>query len=1189
MDLSSLETSLAAVVARSAEESPEDTILGFIEVDESTQKQILDALRIGCLAGTIGGMLKQYPCLTTYGLSVAAPIGMMDEAVFSGGFYNAWESAFSYKPENGFRERLANAFNRAVDGLGLPIGTITPEWAAHLKGGCYLFHSGILPHYVQPLKVALERALKRRPLPDPEDDAQCENFARLLAELVHPAQVRLRKTLLCPVGAFLARRLVRWHLTGDDSLFPAHIQGLLAEQKGKTVYAQSPYLSFNEGAGEIQLVLPAQSEKLAGPETRWTVPGLSPMRAMSARPAIPLSELETTGDSFPVTLSHLKDGFEAIDYIVRAGTSESMPFLVFEVKRNRELKVSHSGDRVGLRPGEAFLILLGPSVRVASSHMEEVCGKARVVRYEAAPADEPLLLEANGKSWQLRPAIKPGLYLSRDEACQLTFHSATEDRPITVSYGTGFNLTCFVPFETHAESVEFSTSLGAQFTKRLDLPSGVVHGNLNYFDLTAQLMTWIRSLPDAIIRVEVAVYLANRTLITHWIFWKGLDRISIYGDIRWDTPPRNLAQHPGFKSTPGGLDRESRHGGQSELVIRGLGKFETERWIVPSNRVEVTLVDDSGATQPVDARESLELVSSDRRVIQFRSGGLMPIVLRANGKRIGMISPNQPVICRYPEALIAELGKAATVFAETVLPVPGEPSWPVVSWQAPLTAKQVHTPEASPIEMTWLVRKIHTSGLEGLRVRLRRVDKGFLGTEDELSVELSIPDDEETESATVPVPGITLSLLRKKKGLDLEVKFDRQTQSGTVWSVEVDGKTDDSSPWQVLVVPEGHGRLARVRFLMVGSAPPEDSALRDLFWTNVTGDLPADSPVLRMTTAEVLRAVAETSKLLAWKYPTSVWHQNAGRLKALSSRVSAAAADSGSKGRGAWWAWAIESLSRHSREHQPVVIPELPILHGFRIAAETLSGCDVPEIPLEGVVARSFAETIRFESIVGPGCLDYVTAACQTRRVDLGLLQRFEGFNSLINQKNVPLGPLQFRDWIDDLYNSCKSRGLELDDEESPLLSPSHFVRSLTKARRRCLVLNSVSSAEEGHWLSGPISRLNLHLDEIEASINALLRTTLRGAPVDLFWKPFAETSLSSEAGDAGPLLRALMPGTLLLALALRQHAVGKIDRVTLAHHLRKIVGGESKGKVFHDQAGLLIATAPELFAFYFLLFTLTS
>ena len=64
------------------------------------------------------------------------------------------------------------------------------------------------------------------------------------------------------------------------------------------------------------------------------------------------------------------------------------------------------------------------------------------------------------------------------------------------------------------------------------------------------------------------------------------------------------------------------------------------------------------------------------------------------------------------------------------------------------------------------------------------------------------------------------------------------------------------------------------------------------------------------------------------------------------------------------------------------------------------------------------------------------------------------------------------------------------------------------------------------------------------------------------------------------------MPGNLLLALALRQHAAGKIDRATLARHLRTIVGGETKGNAFHQQAGLLIATAPELFAFYFLLFT---
>lgn len=1186
MDLDSLESSLAGLIAQSTGDASDDTILGFVEVDEGTQKQILEALRRGCLIGTIGGMLTHYPCLTTYGLSVAAPIGMMDDAVFNGGFYNAWESAFDYKPENGLREGLATAFNRAVEVLGLPVGTISPEKPAYYKGGCYLFHSGILPHFVQPLKSALEKALKRRPLPDPDDDRQCESFAHLLADFVHPTQQRLRKTLHCSVGSFLVRRLVRWHLTGNDNLFPAHIQGLLAEQKGRTLFVQSPYLSLDEVTGELLLTLPAQNDNVAGPDARWTLPGLAPARAATERPPIPLSELDLEGETFRITLSHLKQNLDEIEYVLKAGTSPATPFLIFETKRNREQRVNLAAESIGLRPGEEFLVLLSPTTQILSPHKVEHIGESRVVRFKASPSEEALVLASGGRSWCLRPAVKPGLYLARDEASQISVISATGDRRLDVAYGKGFELVCCLPPDVKARELEISTPLDAKYSQIIPLPDGSRHGGLVHIDLTDALRSWLDGLPDAIIRVQVSVRLPSRSLQLDWLFWKGLERLTIYGDIRWNSSPTNLVRHSGFRSATGGLNREQRHGGHAELEVRGLGRFETERLIVPSNAVEVFLVTEAGAAQHVDPKESLQLVGTDRRVVQFRSGGLMPIALRANGQQIGTLTPAQPTLCRYPEALILEAGKTATVLGETILPVPGEPSWRVVSWQAPLTAKQVHTPDAGQEVMTWLVRQIQAESLSGLQAKFRRIDKGFDGVDEELVTPLKLPDSDEPEPEVEAIHGISISLVAKSKGVDLEVNFDRKAQAGAVWSVEVEGKLDDSTKWQTLVVPEGHGRLARVRFLMVGAAPAAPSVLRDLFWTSTVDELPPDSPVLRMDDASLASAIRETEELLSWKYPTSVWHQNAGRLKSLCTRISAAAAGAGPAGQGAWWGWAIRSLSKHSREHQSVVIPELPILHGLRIAAQPLAGSLLPQLPSEGVVARSFAEAVRFEPVHGKASLDYVTGACQTNRVDLRFFQCFSGFNTLIRQADVPLGHFRLKEWIQQIYEDCKAKGLALDEEESPLLSSAHLVRCLTKARRRCHVLNSVSAAEEGHWLSGPISRLHQHADEVESSIHTLLNNQLQGAPVELLWKPFVETPLFSDAGDAANLLRALMPGNLLIALALRQHAAGKISSSTLAYHLRKTVGGSAAGSSLHNQTGLLIATAPELFAYYFLLFT---
>lgn len=53
-ELKALESSIAARIQDSLETSADDTILGFIEVDEEAQKQILNALRWECLLGSIG-------------------------------------------------------------------------------------------------------------------------------------------------------------------------------------------------------------------------------------------------------------------------------------------------------------------------------------------------------------------------------------------------------------------------------------------------------------------------------------------------------------------------------------------------------------------------------------------------------------------------------------------------------------------------------------------------------------------------------------------------------------------------------------------------------------------------------------------------------------------------------------------------------------------------------------------------------------------------------------------------------------------------------------------------------------------------------------------------------------------------------------------------------------------------------
>jgi hypothetical protein len=203
--------------------------------------------------------------------------------------------------------------------------------------------------------------------------------------------------------------------------------------------------------------------------------------------------------------------------------------LIFETSRNREQRASFSSDVISLRQGQDYLIVLSSKVEVASQHTVEEIGEIRILRYAAKPGNGVPVLRVGQRSWSLKPAIKAGLYLARDEARLLHVHSQTESKSVPVSYGQGFSLTCCFPSDTQPTQVVFSTPLNSEFTQILPLPVGVVQGDLRIVDLSKLLMAWTETLPQAILRIEIRVPLPTRTLMVDWIFWKGLKRLTIYG------------------------------------------------------------------------------------------------------------------------------------------------------------------------------------------------------------------------------------------------------------------------------------------------------------------------------------------------------------------------------------------------------------------------------------------------------------------------------------------------------------------------------------------------------------------------------------------------------------------------------------------------------------------------------------
>lgn len=1192
-----LEQALASKIAKSIQTSPEDALLGFLDVDKSTQDEILSFLQNRPSFVTINQYLRRFPALTCYGLAVAAPIGLQDDEVGSSALYGAWQSAFGFFPPQQDRETLAHEFLSSLERLGLQTGTISPDHDLHWKGGCYLFHGAILPHFIEPLRGALESAQKTKPLPDPDDADRAGTFAMYLAEKVHPAQQRLRKTLQSPVGSFLVRRLVRWLLTRDDSLFPAHIKPLLQEQQGRGIFLRSPYIQFDEIEGQMQLVLPAQTSSVADSNTRWLVAGQQ-YRASSERPPIPLVDLGIKGPEFDVTLAHLKDERENISYHLQAGIPVDRGFRIFDAATGKERKlggaINHS---IELTPGQIYLVVLDEAAEMKSGHSEEQAGDSRFIRLETTPVSEPMVVEHEGRVWTFKAKVRPGLYLSQVDDHVFRAVRSVEGTDVRVSYGRGHGLTCAIPAkcETPA-SLHFSTRLDAGFNESVVCPCGSLREGFRLASAGELLTQWLAKLPPAVHAITVCLECDGSRMTQELFHWKGLQRITIYGDFYCENLPSNLGPIKGFRIHEQALIRPRTRGGKAELAFTRLGRLDSERWEVPANRVRITVISADGAPTELEEGSEVEVLSKDNRVVQFRTGGLLPVRLTCNGVSLGEISPDKPLVSRFLSTIAAEHGRTGVLKAEAMIDIPGDRAWTVLNWRTPQTARECRLEPSDGTQVVWLIRKVPVSGLAGLRMKLYDFASLVAGEEAEGIVPLTIPTDAESNADVSLGKSFSCSVRRKPDNLaQVRVSFDREEMRGSVWVTELECLLSDSNVWQPVMSRESHGRLAVTRLVFIGGTPvagESPSVLADLFWGKPMEPLAANSGAWQLRSEELGRWLDGVQWLLACKYPTPVWHQNGHRFKSLYQRLSAICLIQGEAEKNLWWAHAIQEIQKHADEVQPVIMPCLLLTNSLKMASTPLKGCNLGTIAGSGCVAKAFHEASLYEGRGAADALGYVSQACADRRVDSVFLSQFTRWPQLMANHPVKLGDFRYNEWSNKLAEKCVGRALNNDGGDAEMMSVTHFISCLSKAKRRADVLLSVSEQEFGHWLSGPISHLWASEDKVLTSIRTILGSRLSGAPAEVLLRPLTQSDLMAHDLHRRELLCNLMGACCLIALVFRAKNAGVITTSQASAHLQSLIATHLQASELEEkvqaQVALIVGTAPELFSFYFLLFTLS-
>jgi hypothetical protein len=394
---------------------------------------------------------------------------------------------------------------------------------------------------------------------------------------------------------------------------------------------------------------------------------------------------------------------------------------------------------------------------------------------------------------------------------------------------------------------------------------------------------------------------------------------------------------------------------------------------------------------------------------------------------------------------------------------------------------------------------------------------------------------------------------------------------------------------------ERYGRLALSRLLFIGGAPDDGAGnplLAAVFWGDPS-NLVENQVIEEHLHGEKFQHWLKTSQwLMDGKYPSNVWQQNAFRLKSLYRRLSSICLLLGGEERVYWWQGAVEELQKHSSATHPVILPILLLASNLKMASTSLQrALNSIDVPGAGLVTRSVQEACVFESRDGTGALNYVRGAYGEKRVTAEFLCQFSGWARLLQGNDVAMGAFNYTKWLSQLAKECEQIGPDTDDKVDELLSSGHFIACLKKAKRRTEHLVSITSQDFGQWLCGPISYLDTTGDKVVSAIRSVLGPQLNGAHAEIFLDPLKTMLLEADELLTNRLSK-LTGGCCLIALLFRAKAANRVTTERMYEHFAGLLpsgalNGDPSEKI-RDQVSLIIGTAPELFCFYYLLFTLS-
>jgi hypothetical protein len=1150
-------------IIRMIGESPTPTILGLLPLDSQEQQDLLLVVR-ACAAGDARRLLAivaQYPAAGSYAVTLALGAGAT-EATF-------WEPICSglevYFAQND-RDTLSHLVWVACIQLGLVVPDLDKGGGADRLLKPIIFQAGILPYWSESLAIAIQRDLQRHPSPDLADEDQVARFAARLVERVPAGLARLRRTLESKIGSLVCVAVLKAFNAQNFRLLPPHLQRPIEEAfaSGTVERARSPFLRLEAESGRLSLVLPRQSSKLVSPASWWEVKD----RRFHALVDRELDVHDLGGDRVRVRLRGLLRGFEDQEYEVKLAPDDSEPVFAFRLPEGRRVLLPRA-DEIELPSGD-YCVLVDPEAATSEKEEFQIAGQFRIARVEMFPARTPLSIEGSGWRRVLSPRVMPEFALQRGGGDRLETSSGQP-----VYFGHSLDLQAYVPVVAGGTGAEGDR--GIMF--RLECPDdpaatlqerqydeATTQGVVRCYDLTTQFFRpFLESLAAGIHRIRITGEGQSRAFSKEIQYWKGLLYVSEAQGFVCDHPPDNVdtTRSTGVVRRPSGLEVDPGHlGSEFSLVLKRPDRVLT----LPKPGIWVQLVDAvSGERRFIARGECIDVNPTGVQTVTITNGGTQPWTARCGEVAISVIRAGTQCVLQMV-GLLGQFGDSGRITAWG----PEGRGLELFGFVKTTLARDLvidNAPGAPELAVTLTVGQAEVREIEINCTRFSTPD---------LESEVQYLELQPGEFPLIgqPAGSAMWKIVTEAGACRIELLAHLPNLTPGAHFLDLRARKSPNCPWHPLRVGDKVG-VSEGRLFLGG--PPEQDAQHD--WARMVGSvrgarLNGSQPNLlwlNPSVVELRLCLRQLQDALLFKYATPVWAQVSWISDALVYLCQDCFRDEDPEKRRAFAEAAVRGIVRRGGRDLSIVST---LVFGCQSRVMALKGVEFPSGQLDGsLAARSWAE---LSLLARAGSLrDY---AFGQPSIWLGLFGGFENCHAVSQGAAPDFSHFRFAEFFHRLGGALD----EADQRESnitdvPLLSPDHLASAIRALNVRFRPFESTIAQDDQ---TGTLARLAQDVQIIKDHLHHVL-PTLRdhlNQPIHLeFSVPIATAE--------SPLVQTISDALLAIAGLGRLCAAGRISPNTLRDKLRTLLAAPPQERATRiHRLCLLLSLAPELFAFYMLM-----